>query len=537
MKPTTLLSVNRFFVARAPKSAGSPNHHSTWRSRGLNLRVEKPAIPPPGKPTLRLTVAAALLAVLAGCTMAPKYQRPVAPIPSSWPTGVAYEEGTTATNRPLAANVTWQEFFTDDKLRQVIGLALTNNLDLRVAVLNVERARALYGIERSQLFPVINANASGSEARVPADLSGTGSRQTVSRYDVNLGVASWELDFFGRLQSLKDSAYNLYLGTEEARRSAQILLVSSVAQAYLALAADREALALSETTLASQQTSYDLIKKRHELGLVAELDLFRAQSPLDIARRDVAVYQQQVAHDENALTLLAGSPVPAELLPTALNGVNPPQTVSAGLASELLLRRPDVLRAEYQLKSANADIGAARANFFPRISLTAAMGTASSDLSGLFKAGSGAWSYAPQIVLPIFDARTWSAATEANVQRKIAVAQYEQAIQVAFREVADALAVRGTIDKQVAAQESLVGSFDDTYRLANSRFDKGIDDYLGVLDAQRSLFSSQQALVALRMRRLANDVQLYAVLGGGWQTDSSSGRVAASAAPNNPGQK
>lgn len=459
------------------------------------------------------------MGLVAGCTMAPRYSRPVAPIPAAWPSGVAYEGRATPTNLPLATNVVWQEFFTDEKLRQVIGMALTNNLDLRLAAMNVERARALYGIQRAELFPVLNANGVGSKARIPADLSNSGSRQTVERYDVNLGVASWEIDFFGRIQSLKDSAYDYYLGTEEARRSAQILVVSSVAQAYLALAADREALALSETTLASQQSSYDLIKRRYELGLVAELDLLRAQSPLDIARRDVAVYQQQVAQDENALNLLAGSPVPTELLPTALNGIRPPQEISAGLSSELLLRRPDVLQAEYQLKSANADIGAARANFFPRISLTAAMGTASSDLSGLFKAGSGAWSYAPQIVMPIFDARTWSAAKGALVLRKIAVAQYEKAIQVAFREVADALAVRGTIDKQIASQESLVGSFGDTYRLANSRFDKGIDSYLGVLDAQRSLFASQQALVFLRLRRLANDVQLYAVLGGGWETD------------------
>ncbi len=479
-----------------------------------------------------LPLLASVTLLIGGCTMAPKYSRPAAPIPGAWPTGAAYATQSPTNDLQLPD---WREVFTDAKLRQVITLALTNNRDLRLAALNVEHARALYGIQRSELFPVINSNGTGSRARVPADLSSSGSRQTVSRYDVNLGVASWELDFFGRIQSLNDSAYNQYLGTEEARRSVQILLVSSVAQAYLALAADREALALSETTLASQQSSYDLIKKRYELGLIAELDLFRAQSPLDIARRDVAAYRQQVAQDENALNLLAGAPVPAALLPTALNRINPPQQVSAGLSSELLLRRPDVLQAEYQLKSANADIGAARANFFPRISLTAAMGTASSDLSGLFKSGSGAWSYAPQIVLPIFDARTWSAAKAAVVQRKMAVTQYEQAIQVAFREVADALAVRGTIDQQVAAQESLVGSFDDTYRLANSRFDQGIDDYLGVLDAQRSLFASQQVLVSLRMRRLANEVQLYAVLGGGWQADATT-TVAATATPNTADQ-
>ncbi len=458
----------------------------------------------------------------AGCTMTPKYTQPAAPIPANWPSGVAYAGTHTTANLPLASDPGWQEFITDEKLRQVISLALTNNRDLRLAALNVERARALYGIQRTALFPVVNANATGSKARIPADLSSSGSRQTVERYDVNLGVAAWEVDFFGRIRSLKDSALEAYFGTEQARRSAHILLVSSVAQSYLALAADREALALAETTLASQQSSYDLIKRRFDLGLVAELDLLRAQTPLDVARRDVGIYRQQVAQDENALNLLAGAPVPAELLPAALDGVSPTQQVTAGLSSEVLLRRPDVRQAEHQLKAANADIGAARAAFFPRISLTAAMGTASSDLSGLFKSGSGAWSYAPQIVMPIFDARTWSAHTVAKVQREIAVTQYEKAIQVAFREVADALAARGTVGEQVAAQQSLVNAFGDTYRLAQSRFDKGIDSYLGVLDAQRSLFAAQQALVFLRFQKSANEVQLYAVLGGGGPTSPPS---------------
>lgn len=457
-----------------------------------------------------------------GCTLTPKYSRPAAPIPSSWPVGVAYNANSLGTNLPVAADLGWQDFFTDEKLQQVIGLALTNNRDLRLAALNLERARALYGIQRAGLFPAINANGTGSKARVPADLSSSGNRQTVERYDANLGVAAWEIDFFGRIRSLKDSALETYLGTEQARRSAHILLVSSVAQAYLALAADREALALAETTLTSQQLSYDLIKKRHDLGLVAELDLLRAQSPVEVVRREIAIYQQRVAQDENALNLLAGSPVPEELLPAALDRVNPPAEVAAGLTSEVLLRRPDVRQAEHQLKAANADIGAARAAFFPRISLTVAMGTASSDLSGLFKSGSGAWAYAPQIVMPVFDARTWSAHTAAKVQREIAVTQYEQAIQVAFREVADTLAVRGTVGAQVAAQASLVAALADTHRLANSRFDKGIDSFLGVLDAQRSLFAAQQALVLLRFQKLANEVQLYAVLGGGGHTRTPS---------------
>ena len=458
-----------------------------------------------------------------GCTMAPKYAQPQAPVSADWPIGAAYTETRTATNAPQALNLSWREFITDEKLQQVIGTALTNNRDLRIAALNVERARAMYGIQRAELFPVVNATGSGTRYRLPADLANNnGQPITASQYNANLGVASWELDFFGRIRSLKDQALEEYLATEQARRSAQILLVSSVAQAYLALAADRENLALAETTLQAQKSSYDLIKRRRDLGLAPELDLYRAQTPVDIARRDVARFVQQVAQDENALNLLVGSPVPDGLLANELGGVSAPTEIAPGLPSGVLLRRPDVVQAEDLLKAAYADIGAARAAFFPRISLTAAIGTASSDLSGLFKSGSGAWSYAPQIVMPIFDARTWSAHWAAKVQREIAVTQYEKAIQSAFREVADALATRGTVDQQVSAQQSLVHASAETYRLSNSRYDKGIDSYLGVLDAQRSLFAAQQGLVSLRLAKLANQVSLYAVLGGGWETEKQS---------------
>jgi len=457
----------------------------------------------------------ALLAT--SCTMAPKYSRPAAPIPANWPTGAAYAENSAATNASAEKPLNWRDFFTDSKLQQLIGTALTNNRDLRIAALNVERSRALYGISRAELMPTVNATGSGSKRREPADLSSSGVRSTVERYDANLGVAAWEIDFFGRIRSLKDRALEEYLASEQARRGAQILLVSSIANAYLALAADRENLNLASTTLKNQQGAYDLIKKRNSLGLVPELDLYRAQTPLDSARRDEAHYRQLVAQDLNALNLLAGTPVPENLLPTELAEVSTPAEVQPGLSSDVLLRRPDVLQAENALKAANADIGAARAAFFPRISLTATIGSASSDLSGLFKTGSGAWSYAPQVVMPIFDARTWSAHAAAKVQREIAVTQYEKAIQIAFREVADALAVRGTVDQEVAAQQSLVHAFAESYRLSNSRYDRGIDNYLAVLDAQRSLFAAQQGLVALRLAKVSNQVRLYSVLGGGWE--------------------
>lgn len=458
----------------------------------------------------------ALAGLAAGCTLAPKYSRPAPPVPPAWPGGPAYAAGMSPQAIP-APDLDWREFFTDQRLRQLVGLALTNNRDLRLALQNVERARALYGIQRAGLFPVAEATGSASRQRLPADLSGSGSRQTLSRYDVKLGIASWELDFFGRIRSLKDRALEEFLATDEARRGAQILLVSSVANAWLALAADREALELSQTTLETQQAAYDLVKRRYELGLVPELDLYRAQTPLEVARRDVASYTQQMAKDRNALDLLAGLPVPADLLPPELNAVSALREISAGVPSEILLRRPDIAQAEHLLKAANADIGAARAAFFPRISLTAAVGTASGELDGLFQSGSGAWSYAPQIVLPIFDARTWSAHQAAKVQRELAVTQYEKAIQSAFREVADALAVRGTVDQQLAAQQALVQASEATYHLARSRYEKGLDNYLSVLDAQRSLFAAQQALVFLRFEKLASQVSLYSVLGGGWQ--------------------
>ena len=469
-----------------------------------------------------------------GCTMAPKYARPTAPVPAGWPTGAAYAGIQTTTNAPEATNLNWREFFTDEKLQQVIGTALTNNLDLRVAALNVERARAMYGISRAELLPTVNGAASGGRQRMPADLSTTGKGQTSGQYGVNLGVASWEIDFFGRIRSLKDRALEEYFASEQARRSAQILLVSSVANAYLALAADRESLQLAETTLQTQQGAYNLVKRRHDLDLVPELDVHRAQTQVDAARGDVGRLSQLVVLDENALDLLIGSPASKALLPESLVRVTPPSEVSAGLSSGVLLRRPDVLQAENLLKAANADIGAARAAFFPRISLTAAIGTASSDLSGLFKSGSSTWSYAPQIVMPIFDARTWSAHKAAKVQREIAVTQYERAIQSAFREVADALAIRGTVDQQVAAQESLVHAVGETYRLSTSRYDKGIDSYLSVLDAQRSLYAAQQGLVSLRLAKIASQVRLYAALGGGWKTDNESSATAMVSSPDAP---
>ncbi|MBW2609600.1 MAG: efflux transporter outer membrane subunit [Deltaproteobacteria bacterium] len=455
--------------------------------------------------------------VLGGCTLAPKYTRPEAPISTDWPTGAAYQKAKPMPGTRTAIKIKWREFFTDERLQKIIDTALKNNRDLRLAALNVEKARALYRIQWAELFPSVNGVGSGSRQRLPADLSATGKKMTTKQYSVNLGISSWEIDFFGRIRSLKDRALEEYLATEQARRSAQILLVSAVANAYLTLAADREHLKLAESILETQREAYNLIRRLYELGLASELDLRRAQTQVDAARGDIARFTQLVAQDENALHLLVGSPstMPNEILPEDLASVKPPKEISLCMPSEVLLRRPDILAGEHRLKAANANIGAARAAFFPRIALTTAVGTASSELSGLFKAGSGKWSFVPQVIIPIFDARLWSAYDAMRMEKEIALAQYEKAIQIAFREVADALAVRGTVEQQVSAQQSLVDAVAETYRLSNVRYTKGIDGYLGVLDTQRLFYAAEQGLVDIRLLQFASQVRLYAVSGGG----------------------
>jgi multidrug efflux system outer membrane protein len=468
----------------------------------------------------RILLLAAAGALLGGCSLAPEYTRPEAPVPGAWPAGTAYDNAQSPPGAKAAAEASWKEVFPDRRLRKVIEMALGNNRSLRVAALNVEYARALYGVQRSELFPTVNATAAGAKQRVPADLSRSGQVTRPEEYNVNLGIAAWEIDFFGRIRSLKDAALEEYLATEQARRSARILLVSEVANAWFSLAADRETLRLARSTMETQQAAYDLVRKRYDVGLLPELDLRQAQTRVDAARADAALYERRVAQDRNALDLLAGGRVPDDLLPDDLGTVVPPEEVAAGLPSDVLLRRPDILQAESLLRAENANIGAARATLFPRISLTASFGTSSAELSNLFKSGQESWNFAPRVVLPIFDARSWAALDAVKVRREIAVAQYEKAIQSAFREVADALAAKGTIEEQLAAQQSLVEAVEAAYRLSGRRYEKGIDSYLGVLDAQRSLYAAQQGLISARLARLAARVNLYAVLGGGGDDDA-----------------
>jgi outer membrane protein, multidrug efflux system len=454
-------------------------------------------------------------AVLAGCgTLAPNYQRPAPPISGSWPSGPAYSAMVSGQNE---ANVDWHDFVIDHKLRQLIALALANNRDLRVTALTIEKAQAQYQIERSTLFPHINATAGDSAALTPADLSFTGTRTVSHVYSVGLGFSAYELDFFGRVRSLKDEALEQYLSTEEAHRSTQISLIAEVATAYLTLAANQEHLSLAEDTLKSQQSIYALDKRRFELGAASQLDLSQAQTAVETARGDVARYTSVVAHDLNTLILLAGASVPGDLLPSAsLTTITAVRDLPAGLPSDLLQNRPDILEAEHQLKAANANIGVARAAFFPSITLTSSLGTASSQLSGLFKSGSRTWLFAPQLNLPIFDGGSNTANLKvAQANRGIFLAQYEKAIQSAFREVADALADHGTLDEQVAAQQSLVDATALSFKLSDARFQKGVDSYLVVLDSQRSLYTAQHNLINLKLSHATNLITFYKALGGG----------------------
>ncbi len=461
----------------------------------------------------RTILAAALAAALiSGCTtLAPDYLTPAAPVAAQWPGGAV------ATLAASPAELGWESFFTDPKLRQLITLALASNRDLRVAALNIEKARAQYQIQRADLFPSINASASGTNQRIPASLSNAGQAMISHEYSASLGFASYELDFFGRIRSLKDQVLYQFLATEEAQRSARISLIAEVANAYLTLAADNQRRKLAEETWRSQQASYGLTKRRFELGSSSALDLHQAQTSVESARADVARYTGQLAQDRNALVLLVGNELPEEMLQTdALASVSGIADIPAGLPSAHLQRRPDVLQAERQLQAANANIGAARAAFFPSISLTASGGSASNQLGELFGSGSAAWRFVPQISLPIFDAGRIRANLDvAKVQEQISLAQYEKAIQTAFREVADTLVQNAPLQQQLEAQQALVEATSASHRLSRARFDKGVDSYLSVLDSQRAEYAAQQNLITVRLANYGNRVTFYKVMGGG----------------------
>ena len=462
-----------------------------------------------------LSTCIAALGLSACASLAPDYERPAAPVAVQWPAGTAVPAETTT---PPASALTWQDYFPDERLRQVIALALANNRDLRVAALNIEAARAQYRIQRADRFPAVTGDASQTAQRTPGDLTTTGEPVISRQYSASLGV-SWEIDLFGRIKSLQDQALENYLATEEARRATQISLVAEVANAWLTLAADQALLDLAQRTYDAQAKSLDLTQKSFDLGAASRLDLSQLKTTTARARADLATTQAQVMKDRNALELLVGAAVDPALLANSLGDVRQPMAeLPAGVPSDVLTRRPDVLQAERQLRAANANIGAARAAFFPSISLTGSYGTASASLDGLFDSGSRAWSFMPSISVPIFNAGALRASLDvAELQRDINVANYEKAIQTAFQEVADALADRATIGERVDAVQALVDAARDTFDLSDARYKNGLDSYLTQLDAQRTLYSAEQELISVRLIEASNKVNLYKVMGGGWR--------------------
>ena len=483
--------------------------------------------------TLRL-LAVATLVMLVGCTMEPHYSRPAAPIPVTWNGAAAGASDTSP-----VADIGWRQFFPDPILQRLIALALQNNRDLRVAMLNVQAAQAQYRIQRADLFPSVAVNGLEQVEKFPAGVLATGSAggatsgtgapssavpggSTFRFFSAGVGFTSYEIDLFGRIRSLSHEALERYFSSEEARRSSQLTLVAEVASAYLALLADEAILKVTRETLEAQTTSYNLIKQSLDAGTTTALALRQAATTVDTARADLAAYTRQAAQDRNALMVLIGVPIPEDIRFSAdLDAETLAANLPVGMPSEVLERRPDVLSAEHQLIAANADIGAARAAFFPRITLTGNYGTASTQLSGLFKAGSEAWAFSPQITLPIFAGGANVANLDlSKVEKNVYIAQYEKTLQSAFREVDDALAARATLDEQLAAQRAVLEDASESYHLADMRFRSGVDSFLPVLDAQRSLYSAQQAVVSLELLRLQNMATLYKALGGGLKEDS-----------------
>ena len=464
-------------------------------------------------------------ALLSACSLAPTYQRPDAPVAAAFPAddaGKAARTGsapTAAANQRDAVDTGWREYFNEPRLQQLIAAALENNRDLRTAALRIEEARALYNVQSADRLPNLNASVGATRAKTPATVSPTGESVIGRRVDAGLSISSFELDFFGRVKSLNDAALAAYLATDEARQAAQISLVAQVAQAYFTERAYAEQYALAQQSYEARARTYKLTQQRAEVGASSRLDLRSNETLMETARAAALTLARQRAQAENALTLLVGQPsatgTNAGAMPTD-SQIDALSAVPAGLPSDLLARRPDIRAAEQRLKSANANIGAARAAFFPRISLTAAIGSTSPTLGGLFDSGTGSWSFAPQLVLPIFDAgRNRANLTLTEVRKNIAVADYEKTIQTAFREVADALAARDYLGEQVAAQRAVQNAQADRLKLSQLRFDNGVASSLDVLDAQRELFSAQQSLVQARLLRTTSAIDLYRALGGG----------------------
>jgi len=461
-----------------------------------------------------ITIVYVILLFICSCSFIPKYERPGMPVEKKFPDKKIFKNISFG-NETNVTEIKWQDFIKDSKLKQIIRLALKNNRDLRLAILNVEQARALYGIKAAELYPSLYVTSGMEKQRVPSDISFTKKAYIKKQYSVNFGLAEWEIDFFGKIRSYKKEALEKFLAAKENRRAAQIALITEVSRAYLRLCADRENLRIANELLKTAQNNLDLVKSQYDVGVATEIDLNRARTNVESVKVAVVNLKQLVELDINTLNFLAGTHIDDNLLPSGLSYENPFEDIRPGLSSKVLLNRPDIMAAEHNLKASYALIGAARAAFFPSISLTSGIGTVSDDLSNLFKGSARTWNLSLKGALPVFDARIWAAYKLSKVQRKIVLTQYEKTIQRAFKEVMDRLVTKATIDEQIEAQKSLVDSLERTYQLAIKRYKQGIDSYFSVLDANRNLLQAKQDLTTLVMSKYANRVALYAALGGG----------------------
>lgn len=473
----------------------------------------------------KIIAAALLLVLITGCSMVPEYKRPALPVTDTWPGGSAYlstdSHGISSNGRfsdDVMSDIAWKDYFKSDTLKTLIGRTLENNRSLRVSLLNIDNAKAAYRIQQADTLPVISGTGSASRSGVPEDISSTGKSVTGSSLSAKLGVTAYELDFFGRVKSLNQKALETYLSTEEAALNTRIALIAGTADAYMTYLAEKKLLSLAENTLSAYDKTLDVVKLQYDVGAATQLDLAQAATSVESAKASIAQYTRLMAQAKNACVLLVGTGVD-DLLDGSetIDDMGFMGTLPPGLPSMVLMARPDIRQAEHQLKAVNADIGAARAALYPSISITGAFGLASDSLSNLLTSGAAyAWNFTPLVSIPIFNREGLNASLDvARVNEKIAAAEYEAVIQTAFKEVADQLAARGTYQDQLAAQNALVKATRKTYELSSARYQNGIDDFLTVLDSQRSLFAAEQGAVAVKQAYLSNLVAMYKVLGGG----------------------
>ncbi|MGB9731915.1 efflux transporter outer membrane subunit [Calditerrivibrio nitroreducens] len=462
----------------------------------------------------RMMVPFLFLFFLSSCSFIPEYSKPDLPIPQKFPSDGVYAN-INFDNSSEVYNLKWQEFFSDEKLKKIIELGLKNNKDLKIAAFNLESARLMYGIKRAELYPSLYGSGGVTRSRVSDDFSPKGKGSPQDQYNVNFGLAEWEIDFFGRIRSLKESALEQFFATKENKRAVQIALISELSRSYITLAVDRENYSITRRLYDIAHENYKMVQSQYNVGLATEIDLNRSQIALDTIKVSLSKFEQIIELDKNAINYLVGGKVDDSLFPDGLTNIQVMRDFSHNLSSVVLLNRPDIMAAEHQLKAANANIGAARAAIFPRISLLAGVGMASTELTRLFDSGSHTWNIGGNISVPLFDARVWQGYELSKIQKELYIAQYEKTIQAAFKEVMDLLVVRGTIDLQIESQKNLINSLEKNYTISNQLYTQGVESFFSVLDATRNLLQAKQSLLNLELAKRVNHVRLYSALGGG----------------------